>query len=155
MFLGILKVTITLVRQEIYYCQSMAIFTRSHPKISSRVSKVRNALEVIIITTINDNNNNNKISIIIIVIISGQIFCGKWVRQSNRMVNGSWSSSSIRDLTEKVHYHTTVILLKQMHPNSLFQTKKSKTNGCYLWHLGFNAWACFWVNWCQTVLHVR
>ena len=39
----------------------MAIFTRSHPKISSRVSKVRNVLEVIIITTINDNNNNNKI----------------------------------------------------------------------------------------------
>ena len=41
----------------------MAIFTRSHPKISSRVSKVRNVLEVIliIITIINDNNNNNKI----------------------------------------------------------------------------------------------
>ena len=38
----------------------MAIFTRFHPKISSRVSKVRNVLEVIIII-INDNNNNNKI----------------------------------------------------------------------------------------------
>ena len=42
----------------------MAIFTRSNPKISSRVSKVRNVLEVIIIiiTIINDNNNNNKIN---------------------------------------------------------------------------------------------
>ena len=44
----------------------MAIFTRSHPTISSRVSKVRNVLEVIIIiiiitTIIDDNNNNNKI----------------------------------------------------------------------------------------------
>ena len=43
----------------------MAIFTRSHPTISSRVSKVRNILEVIIIiiiiTIIDDNNNNNKI----------------------------------------------------------------------------------------------
>ena len=41
----------------------MDIFTRSHPTISSRVSKVRNVLEVIIIiiTIIDDNNNNNKI----------------------------------------------------------------------------------------------
>ena len=44
----------------------MAIFTRSHSKISSRVSKVRNVLEVIIIiiiiiTIIDDNKNNNKI----------------------------------------------------------------------------------------------
>lgn len=39
----------------------MAIFTRSHPTISFRVSKVRNVLEVITITIIDDNNNNNKI----------------------------------------------------------------------------------------------
>ena len=44
----------------------MDIFTRSHPTISSRVSKVRNVLEVIIIIIIitiiiDDNNNNNKI----------------------------------------------------------------------------------------------
>ena len=42
----------------------MAIFTRSRPTISFRVSKVRNVLEVIIIiiiTIIDDNNNNNKI----------------------------------------------------------------------------------------------
>lgn len=41
----------------------MATFTRSHPKISSRGSKVGNVLKVIIIiiTIINDNNNNDKI----------------------------------------------------------------------------------------------
>ena len=40
------------------------------------------------------------------------------------MVTESRSSSSVRALTEKVRYHTTVILLKQSHSHSLFQTEK-------------------------------